>query len=246
MKIVYVKDYDALSEAGASFLLEQIKKKPSLTMGLATGGTPKGTYEKLINKSKKEKVSFEQVRTFNLDEYVGLSKEDPNSYHQYMNDMLFNHIDIKSTHTFIPNGEASSIEAECQDYEQRIKAAGGIDIQLLGIGNNGHIGFNEPGTNFSEMTHMIELADATREANARYFNTKEDVPKQAITMGIASIMAAKEILLLISGKDKQHAFSMLLEDGIDEAFPASILKEHPHVTVIVDQEAAGQYFNESA
>ncbi len=157
MKIVYVKDYDALSEAGASILLEHIKAKPSLTMGLATGGTPKGTYEKLINMSEQEKVSFEQVRTFNLDEYVGLSKEDPNSYHHYMKGMLFNHINIQSTHTFIPNGEAASIELECQDYEQRIKAEGGIDIQLLGIGNNGHIGFNEPGTDFSETTHMVEL-----------------------------------------------------------------------------------------
>ncbi|MFS0786114.1 glucosamine-6-phosphate deaminase [Shouchella sp. 1P09AA] len=241
MNIIYVRNYEELSDMASSFLLEHLQAKPSMNMGLATGGTPKGTYSKLINKAKEAQFSFARVKTFNLDEYVGLSHDNKNSYHEYMRSQLFHAIDIKREHTFIPNGLAPSLREEADQYEQRIAAEGGIDVQLLGIGSNGHIGFNEPGTDFQETTHIIELADETRAANARYFNSKDDVPKQAITMGLATIMAAKTILLLISGEDKKRAFSTLLEGDRDPNFPASILTDHPNVTVIVDADAAGDY-----
>jgi glucosamine-6-phosphate deaminase len=238
MKIIEANDYQEMSQLAADYIINLVKENPNLTLGLATGGTPKNTYKLLIADHKNNGTSYNSISTFNLDEYIGLAPEDVNSYHYYMNQALFKHIDIKSQNIFIPNGLTSNIERECKEYEAKIAAHGGIDLQLLGIGANGHIGFNEPGTSFHSNTHVIDLAPSTREANARFFDSKDDVPNQAITMGIASIMASKKILLLVSGEGKSNTLKRLLsEEGPDESFPASILKKHPHVTIIADKKA---------
>lgn len=237
MKLIEVKDYQEMSQVAADYLLSKVKTYDKLTLGLATGGTPQGLYEALINDHNQNGTSYRHVSSFNLDEYIGLSGKHPNSYFHYMNDHLFNHIDIDSKNTHIPSGKAVDLEKECAAYDEKIRSHGGIDLQILGIGSNGHIGFNEPGTSFDTNTHIVELAESTREANARYFDSIDEVPAQAITMGISSIMKSKEILLLVSGDAKQVAMKKLVEGEISENFPASILNRHEHVTVIADQEA---------
>jgi glucosamine-6-phosphate deaminase len=208
-----------------------------MNLGLATGGTPKGLYDRLIQDHKEHGTFYKHVTSFNLDEYVGMKPQDPNSYHYYMADALFNHIDIDVSNTHVPNGLADTPEEECRRYDEMIQNHGGIDLQILGIGQNGHIGFNEPGTSFNSPTHIVTLEESTRKANARYFNSLDEVPTQAITMGIESIMKSKEILLLISGEAKAEAMYQLLNGEITEDFPASILKKHHCVTIIADQEA---------
>lgn len=235
MNIIRVKDYEEMSAITAEYLLGKILKLENPVLGLATGSTPEGLYKQLIK--NKDKVSFENVITFNLDEYVGLKKEDPNSYHFYMNEKLFNHIDIKKECTHLPNGTAKDLHQECRDYEDTIREVGSIDIQILGIGVNGHIGFNEPGTPFTSRTHVVNLDESTRKANTRFFNSMEDVPRQAITVGIETIMESKEILLLISGKGKAETVARLLEGQVDEQFPASVLHKHDNVKVIADEAA---------
>src|SRR5690606_7743327 len=188
MKIVKVKDYDEMSRYAADYLAKRIAKLDKPVLGLATGSTPEVLYEELIKKYKEGKVSFKNVTTFNLDEYVGLDKNDPNSYHFYMMEKLFNHVDITKENVNLPNGVAPDLQKECQEYEQRIQKVGKIDVQLLGMGMNGHIGFNEPGTPFTQRTHVVELDESTRKANSRFFASLDDVPKQAITMGIGTIM----------------------------------------------------------
>ncbi|WP_141432227.1 glucosamine-6-phosphate deaminase [Bacillus sp. 03113] len=237
MNIIQVKDYQEMSEKAADLLISKIKSKQSFNLGLATGGTPKGLYEILIEDHKKNGTSYKHITTFNLDEYVGLNKLDPNSYHYYMNDTLFHHLDIDVDHTHLPIGSAKNLELECQRYEQLIDEKGGVDLQILGIGRNGHIGFNEPGTSFQSLTHVVTLDESTRKANARYFSSIEEVPTHAITMGIASIMKSKEIFLLVSGEEKADAVHKLFNSEESEDFPASILKQHPCVTIIVDQKA---------
>lgn len=237
LKIIEVKDYQEMSQAAAEYIIKKINQSPNLTLGLATGGTPKGVYEHLIEDHKQNGTSYAHVTSFNLDEYIGLSKEDHNSYYQYMYENLFKHININPSSTNIPSGVNSDLQAECDEYERKIQQHGGIDLQLLGIGSNGHIGFNEPGTSFQSKTHVVDLAPSTREANARYFDNLEEVPTQAITMGINTIVKSKEILLLVSGKAKQDAIVKLFNVDVSENFPASILKEHQNTTVIVDEEA---------
>lgn len=237
MKVIEVKDYQEMSMVSGNYIIEKVKKQPSITLGLATGGTPKGTYQYLIKDHQENGTSYQKVTTFNLDEYIGLKANHPNSYRQYMNTCLFNHININKFQTNIPKGDGSNHTDECLQYEQLIAAHGGIDLQILGIGSNGHIGFNEPGTKFDSNTHIVNLTDSTRKANARYFKSLEEVPKQAITMGIATIMKSKEILLLVSGESKKEAMKKLLYDEVSENFPASILKCHPHVTIIADGDA---------
>ncbi|RBP05317.1 glucosamine-6-phosphate deaminase [Rossellomorea aquimaris] len=237
MKLIEVKDYQEMSQVAADYLLSKVKSSNQLTLGLATGGTPQGLYEALINDHKQNRTSYQHVSSFNLDEYIGLSGKHPNSYYHYMNDHLFKHIDIDSKNTHIPSGKAVDLEKECEAYDEKICLHGGIDLQILGIGSNGHIGFNEPGTSFDTNTHIVDLAQSTREANARYFDSMDEVPSQAITMGISSIMKSKEILLLVSGEAKQVAMKKLVEGEISEHFPASILNRHEHVTVIADKEA---------
>lgn len=237
MKLIEVRDYEEMSKVAAEYIIQKVAQCPTINLGLATGGTPVGTYKNLIEDHQQNGTSYQKVTTFNLDEYIGLSSVDKNSYRYYMNEHLFNHIDISKDKTFIPRGDTEDFEAECQRYEDLIAKHGGIDLQILGIGNNGHIGFNEPGTSFDSKTHVIDLKSSTIEANARFFPRIEDVPTRAITMGISTIMRSKEILLLISGETKQEALNKLMNESITENFPASVLKNHPFVTIIADHAA---------
>lgn len=237
MKIIEVKDYQEMSQKAAEYMIEKVLQNPQIKLGLATGGTPIGTYQHLIADHRNNGTSYAGVTTFNLDEYVGLSGDNQNSYSYFMNDHLFNHIDIKKTNTFIPKGDAKDISAECLRYEELLEQYHGIDMQILGIGENGHIGFNEPGTSVQSKTHVVQLAASTINANARFFNQIEEVPVQAVTMGISTIMKSKEILLLVSGENKSDALSKLLNGPITESFPASVLKNHPCVTIIADRAA---------
>jgi glucosamine-6-phosphate deaminase len=237
VRIIEVSDYKQMSVKAAQHVIGKIMKSDCLTLGLATGGTPTGLYGELIEDHHVNGTSYKCVNSINLDEYIGLSKEDPNSYFQYMCSNLFSHIDIALENTHIPSGMATDLQKECDRYEKLIEETGGIDLQILGIGENGHIGFNEPGTSFQSGTHLVELTESTREANARYFSSIDEVPRQAITMGISTIMKSREILLLVSGKSKQDAMKKLLENEVTESFPASILRNHPNVTIIADKDA---------
>lgn len=237
MQLKTVENYEEMSRVACSVIIQRIQQLENPVLGLATGSTPEGLYKQMIEQYKQKNVSFESVRTFNLDEYVGLTKENEQSYDFYMKDNLFQHIDIDQANTHLPNGVATDLEKECIDYEARIEQAGGIDVQVLGIGLNGHIGFNEPETNFSSRTHIIDLAPSTRKANARFFEDLAEVPEKAITMGIETIMQSKEILLLVSGEKKAQAVSRMIKGEISEEFPASILQKHPNVTVIGDKAA---------
>ncbi|MDR7238826.1 glucosamine-6-phosphate deaminase [Neobacillus drentensis] len=237
MKILEVKDYQQMSNKAAEYIIEKVIRFPSIKLGLATGGTPIGTYKKLIEDHQKNGTSYRRVTTFNLDEYIGLSEENKNSYRYYMNENLFNHIDIEKSRTFIPRGDVDDIQKESLYYEDLIAKHSGIDLQVLGIGSNGHIGFNEPGTLFESSTHIVNLAPSTIQANARFFNRVKEVPTKAITMGIATIMKSKEILLLISGEEKRETLFRLLNGDVNIGFPASVLKNHPFVTIIADEAA---------
>lgn len=221
----------------AAQIIAKIQANPKLNLGLATGSTPTGVYKKLIQDHEENNTSYKQINTFNLDEYIGISKKDHNSYHYFMCENLFDHIDVSLEQTHIPDGTATNLDEECRRYEQFIEEHGGIDLQILGIGQNGHIGFNEPGTSFSSRTHIINLAESTRKANSRFFESLDDVPTQAITMGIASIMESKEIFLLVSCASKAEALARLMNGEVSEQFPASILKNHPNVTIFADKEA---------
>ncbi|OXS80032.1 glucosamine-6-phosphate deaminase [Domibacillus enclensis] len=236
MNIVRASNYEDMSKKAAEYVLRKLSEKPDAVLGLATGSTPAGLYEQLIIEHQKRNVSYRQIRTINLDEYIGLPADDENSYHSFMNTQLFRHIDIPLANTHLPNGEAADLPAECSRYEALIDHLG-IDLQLLGIGENGHIGFNEPGTSFGQTTHMTTLAESTRQANARFFPSIEAVPQQAITMGIASIMKSREILLMASGRRKAAAIERLMSGETGEDFPASVLHRHPHVTILADEEA---------
>jgi len=218
--------------------------KPESVVGLATGGTPVGFYSELIKIHKDGKFSFKEVKTFNLDEYYGLDKDNTQSYHYYMMDNLFKHIDINIENVNIPNGMAEDIEVECKAYEAKIKSAGGIDIQVLGIGTNGHIGFNEPDVKFEAITHLVKLDEETIEANSRFFNSIEEVPKSAISMGIKTIMHAKKIVLLASGSEKAKVIERMINGDITPDLPASILQLHPDVTLILDKDAAAELMEE--
>jgi glucosamine-6-phosphate deaminase len=237
MKVIKVKDFGEMSQRACSVIIDLIGEKDNPVLGLATGSTPEGLYACMIGAFRQGEVSFLNVTTFNLDEYVGLSTDDPNSYHFYMNEKLFNHIDIPSEQIHIPNGQASDLLAECQNYEQQISEEGQIDLQVLGLGLNGHIGFNEPGTSFSSRTHIMDLMESTRHANARFFKSLDEVPAKAITMGIQTIMESRMILLLVSGEKKAQALARLLNGEISEEFPASVLLRHPNVIIIADEEA---------
>jgi glucosamine-6-phosphate deaminase len=237
LKLIETNSYEELSQQAAFKIISLIKDNPKLNLGLATGSTPTGVYKKLIEDHQENKTTYKDINTFNLDEYIGISKKDPNSYHYFMCENLFDHIDIPLEQTHIPDGTAKELEEECRRYEHFIQEHGGIDLQILGIGQNGHIGFNEPGTSFYSKTHIINLAESTRKANSRFFESLEDVPTQAVTMGIASIMESKEILLLVSGASKAEALARLINGDVSEQFPASILKNHQNVTIFADKDA---------
>ena len=221
----------------SELIINRINSLSNPVLGLATGSTPEGLYQSIIEKYKHGEVSFKHVTSFNLDEYVGMVVQNPNSYRYFMNEKLFSHVDIPIGHVYIPDGAAKDLKKECVNYEYAIKRVGGIDIQVLGIGANGHIGFNEPGTSFSSITHVVNLDESTIQANARFFSSIEEVPTQAISMGIKTIMDSKEILLLVSGGSKANAVVKLLNGEVSEEFPASILQNHEQVTVIVDEMA---------
>ncbi|MET3697548.1 glucosamine-6-phosphate deaminase [Bacillus oleivorans] len=237
MKIIACKDYKEMSQTAAKEIIALVKKGTPFTLGLATGSTPEGVYRELVDDFNQGQTSYSHVTSVNLDEYVGLSKSDLNSYHYYMQAKLFQYIDLPSDQQLIPDGTAQDLEAECENYEQNILKSGGVDLQILGIGHNGHIGFNEPGTSFTSRTHVVELAEKTRKANARFFPSIDQVPTKAVTMGIATIMESKRILLLVSGKSKADTIARLLNGTVEESFPASILNLHADVTVIADEEA---------
>ncbi len=238
MKIIVTRNYDEMSKKAAEILADQIKKNPKSTLGLATGSSPIGTYQNLIKKYENKEISFKDVTTYNLDEYCGISTEHPQSYYRFMHDNLFNHVDIEEAHVHIPSakGTKAELDEQCETYNAALKKAS-VDIQLLGIGGNGHIGFNEPGTSFSQETFVVTLTDRTRQDNKRFFNSIDEVPTHAVTMGIKNIMQAKSILMLISGKGKADTVVSLLKGPITEEFPASILHKHPDVTVIIDEDA---------
>jgi glucosamine-6-phosphate deaminase len=237
MKLIKAKDYKEMSRKAASIFAAQITLKPDSVLGLATGSTPLGTYAQLIEWYNNGDLDFSQVKTVNLDEYVGLDGNDDQSYRYFMNDKLFNHINIDKANTHVPNGKAVDKQAECERYEKLIKDLGGIDIQLLGIGNNGHIGFNEPNEYFDKCTHEVQLTESTIQANARFFASMDDVPKTAISMGIQTIMQAKKIVLIANGPKKADIIYETCFGPITPAVPASVLQLHPDVTVIVDEEA---------
>ena len=237
MNLISTSNYEKLSQQAAEEIISRIKKNPSLNLGLATGSTPTGLYKELIRDHKQNKTSYKEINTFNLDEYIGITKKDRNSYHYFMCENLFEHIDIPLDQTHIPDGTAKDLNEECRRYERFITEHGGIDLQILGIGQNGHIGFNEPGTPFDTRTHIINLAESTRKANSRFFESLRDVPAQAITMGIASIMDSKEIFLLVSGASKAKTLADLINGEVSEQFPASVLKNHRNVTIFADKEA---------
>jgi glucosamine-6-phosphate deaminase len=241
LNLVCVNSYDDLSLKAAKFILEQVKLKKKLTLGLATGATPIGIYQYMIEEHKQNKTSYNHVTTFNLDEYIGIHPSDQNSYHYYMNKYLFSQLDIPKDQVHIPKGYSTNLNEECMNYENSIHKAGGIDIQLLGLGENGHIGFNEPGVSLNSFTQIVELTESTRRANAKYFNSIADVPTHAITMGISSILNSKEILLVVSGKKKAKALAKLLHcSEVDITFPASALTQHKSVTIIADKESVSQ------
>ncbi len=232
MNFIEVPTYREMSERAANIIMQGICDKPDFVLGLATGSTPVGTYQWLIDGNRTGRVDFRQVRTVNLDEYVGLPEENEHSYRYFMNDKLFHHINIQKENTHIPNGMAKNLSKEGERYDKLIESLGGIDLQLLGIGNDGHIGFNEPDTVFIKETHEVILDESTVRANARFFANKDEVPKRAITMGILSIMRAKKILLVVNGVAKKAILDQALSGEIDPHVPASILQLHPDLTVI--------------
>ena len=236
MKVIVVQDYDAMSELGAQIIGDVIKNNPNCTLGLATGSSPIGTYKNLVKAYENKEISFKNVKTYNLDEYCGISREHPQSYYYFMHDNLFNHVDINEENVHIPAVSNDNLEKDCEVYNNMLNNVT-IDLQLLGIGGNGHIGFNEPGTPFNQETFIVKLTDKTRQDNKRFFNSIDEVPTHAITMGINNIMKAKKILMLISGLNKADTVVNLLKGDITPDFPASILHKHPDVTVIIDQDA---------
>lgn len=237
MNIIRAKDYQDMSRKAANIISAQIIMKPDCVLGLATGSTPVGTYRQLIEWYEKGDLDFSRVSTVNLDEYRGLTHTDPQSYYYFMQENLFDHVNIDKAATHVPDGTNPDAADACAKHEQIIKSLGGIDLQLLGLGNNGHIGFNEPGAAFEKETHLVDLAESTIRANARFFTSIDEVPKQAYTMGIRTIMQAKKILVVVSGESKADIVSRAFFGPVTPEVPASILQMHPDVTVVCDEAA---------
>lgn len=237
MKVIKCKDYIEMSKKAAGLFAAQITMKPDCVLGLATGSTPIGTYKRLIELYQAGDLDFSRVKTVNLDEYVGLDGSSDQSYRYFMNENLFNHVNINKNDTHVPNGKAANLAAEGENYEALIRSLGGIDMQLLGIGNNGHIGFNEPNEFFDKTTHEVQLTESTITANARFFASMDEVPKTAISMGIGTIMQAKKIVLVANGSSKAETIYNTVYGPITPQVPASALQLHPDVTIIVDEEA---------
>ncbi len=239
IRTIVCKNYEEMSEKAAELVVAQLTLKPDSVLGLPTGSTPVGMYELLVDKCKSGDVDFSQVTTFNLDEYYPIKRTDPNSYYSFMYENLFSRININVNNVHILNGETDNTERECEEYQETIRKSGGIDLQILGIGRNGHIGFNEPGDNLNSNTHLTELKEDTIKANSRFFEKSEDVPKYALTMGITDILNAKKILILANGKEKHEAVAELMDENISTSSPATMLKTHSDVILICDEEAYG-------
>jgi glucosamine-6-phosphate deaminase len=240
MRILVCDNYEAMSKKAAEMILSQITLKPDAVLGLATGSTPIGMYDELIKMYEAGRVDFSQVRTVNLDEYYNLPKSNDQSYDYFMRHHLFEAINIPTDAIEIPNGMADDVAEECQRYERAIEALGGVDIQVLGIGHNAHIGFNEPADHFEAMTHLVNLKASTIEANARFFASEADVPKQALTMGVGTILKAKKIMLLATGEGKAEAIYNVVYGQVTPEVPGSILQFHDDVVLILDKEAASR------
>lgn len=240
MKIIVCKDSKEGGLKAAEILRDVINEKNDAVLGLATGSTPIDMYKSLIQMYENKELSFKDVKSVNLDEYVGLSGEHDQSYRYFMNDNLFNHVDINKENTYVPNGLAEDYDVEVQEYEERIDSLGGQDVQILGVGVNGHIGFNEPSEKLELYTHVEDLTQSTIDANSRNFDTVDDVPKQAISMGLRSIFKAKKIILMAFGENKADAIKSLEDTKVSTLVPVSLLKLHDDVTVVVDEAAASK------
>lgn len=238
MRIIITKNYEELSKVAANEMAETIKSNPKAILGLATGGSPIGMYKELIRMNKEGEIDFSTITTVNLDEYIGLSGEHTQSYRYFMNDNLFNHINIDKKNTYVPNGLAENVEEECKNYDAKIADLGGTDVQLLGIGNNGHIAFNEPDQELVAGTHLTGLTEDTIKANARFFDSIDEVPKTALTMGLGGIMKSKKIIVIASGEGKAEAVKAMVNGKISTNMPASMLQMHRDVVVIIDEAAA--------
>lgn len=241
MKIYKAKDYNDLSRKAANIISAQVIMKPECVLGLATGSSPIGTYKQLIEWYEKGDLDFSQVKSVNLDEYKGLTRDNDQSYYYFMYNNLFKDINIDMANTNVPDGTEPDSEKECARYEAVVESMGGVDLQLLGLGHNGHIGFNEPADEFPKATHCVDLAPSTIEANKRFFASIDDVPKQAYTMGIGTIMNAKKILLIVSGEDKAQILYDVVHGPITPQVPASILQLHKDVVIIADEAALSKF-----
>ncbi len=240
MEIIIKNNYQEVSKSASEYLLNIVKNKPNAVLGLPTGSSPIGMYKIIVDEYKKGNVSFENVKTFNLDEYMGLDRNNDQSYYYFMNENLYSHVNLKPENINIPNGVAEDIGQELIRYENRLKTEGPMDIMFLGIGNNGHIGFNEVGEYFEPHTHEVKLSQSTIVANARFFDKIEDVPTTAITMGIKTIFLTKKIVLIATGASKADAIAQAVNGKITPQVPASILQLHDDVTIIIDKEAASK------
>lgn len=240
MNIIVLKDEKEVSEKAAQIIKDVISNNEEAVLGLATGSSPIKTYENLIEMNKNGKISFKKIKTINLDEYIGLDGNHTQSYRHFMNEKLFNHIDIDKENTYVPNGVSKNFEETAKEYEKLIDNLGGQDIQILGIGRNGHIGFNEPNEELEMNTHIESLTESTIEANKRFFDSINDVPKEAISMGIGSIFKAKKIILIAFGESKADAIAALGDGKITTQNPSTLLKLHPDITIIVDEKAGSK------
>ena len=237
MNLIVCKDYNEMSEKAARIVAACVTLKPDCVIGLATGSTPVGMYKCLIEKNKAGKLDFSRVRTYNLDEYYPIDPTNEQSYRYFMDKNLFDSINIDKANTHVMNGKCEDPEKETADYDKAIEAAGGIDIQVLGIGRNGHIGFNEPNDSLDTKTHVTYLTESTLSANSRFFSSIDEVPKKAITMGVSTILKSKKIVMLASGSSKHHVIKELLSEKVNTAVPATLLNIHRDVVVICDEEA---------
>ena len=244
MKVIIKKDYDAMGKEAAKYFAEVIRNKPNAVLGLATGSTPISTYKELIRLHEEEDLDFSQVTTFNLDEYLGLTGNHDQSYRYFMDTNLFNHVNIKKENTNVLSGVAGNPEAECKEFEEKIKAAGGIDIQLLGAGGNGHIAFNEPGSPENSRTRVVDLTKETIKDNSRFFEKVENVPTQALSMGIETILEAKKIVIIANKESKAKAVAASIEGPVTTDVPASVLQKHSDVIWIIDKGAASLLKNQ--
>jgi len=238
MKVIVCDTYEEMSRKAAAIVADRVRAKPDLVLGLATGSTPLGLYQELARLCRDEGLDFSRARTFNLDEYVGLPPDHGQSYRRFMNENLFDHINIDKANTRVPDGMAADPAAFCAQYEADMKAAGGVDLQVLGIGSNGHIAFNEPGSPADSRTRVVDLTESTIQDNARFFDSIDDVPTQAISMGNGTINEAKEIILLANKANKADAIAATLEGPITDDVPASLVREHPNITFLIEKEAA--------